>query len=183
VAVAVRLGQVGRTVALARGELAVEVRLKPFAVRLVRQDNPVIQELTLFAQEWSGGDRLIHLTEGVMVEEERGEPVQLAEVELCHRDGARIELAGELDGGKPCEVAVSIADGERLTIEFGIRNNSAESLGSAYVSGGLGTQPDPAGPSVATATSSLAQAGHSFGPATWHPCMFRRRPSCSTSAW
>jgi len=87
VAVAVRLGQVGRTVALARGELAVEVRLKPFAVRLVRQDNPVIQDLTLFAQEWSGGDRLIHLTEGVMVEEERGEPVADEHTSGIHRPG------------------------------------------------------------------------------------------------
>jgi len=148
--------------------------LKPFAVRLVRQDNPVIQELTLFAQEWSGGDRLIHLTEGVMVEEERGEPVQLAEVELCHRDGARIELAGELDGGKPCEVAVSIADGERLTIEFGIgKNHSAESLGlRPTFSAGSGSD-GAAGPHVATATSSLARAGLRLG-ASW-PGRLRER--------
>ena len=79
-----------------RGQLAVEVSLSPLAIRIARRDRPLIQGLTLFAQEWSGGDRLIHITEGVIVEEDRGEPERLAEAELRRGEGSEVELAGEL---------------------------------------------------------------------------------------
>ncbi len=119
-AVPVKLEQGARTVTLARGRLAVKVRLRPLTIGVTRGGVPVIQELTLFAQEWSGGDRLIHLTEGVMVEEERDEPARLSEAELRDSDGAGVELAGELAGGEPFEVRVSISDQERLTVELNI---------------------------------------------------------------
>ena len=116
--VPVRLEQNARMVTLARAQLVVEVGLSPLTIRLARRGGWLIQELTLFAQEWSGGDRLIHLTEGVMVEEERGEPAQLAEAELRGGDGASVELGSELADGQPLEVRVSIADDERVTIEL-----------------------------------------------------------------
>ncbi len=94
--VPVKLDQGARTVTLAGGRLAVEVGLSPLTIRLTRRGAAVIQELTLFAQEWSGGDRLIHLTEGVLVEEERDEPAQLTQAELRRSDDAHVELAGEL---------------------------------------------------------------------------------------
>ena len=53
-----------------------------------------------------------------MVEEERGEPAQLAEAELRGGDGAGVELAGELADGEPFELRVSIPDDERVTIEL-----------------------------------------------------------------
>jgi Glycosyl hydrolases family 31 len=126
--VPVRVEQDAWTVTLARGQLAVEVRLRPVTLRLTRARAPVIQELTLFAQRWSGGDRLIHLTEGVIVEEERGEPAQLAEAEFCHRDGPGVELAGRLADGEPFEVRVSIADEERVTVELELTNRRMERL-------------------------------------------------------
>ena len=142
--VPVRLEQGARMVTLARGQLAVEVWLSPLTIRLARRGRWLIQGLMLFAQDWSGGDRLIHLTEGVMVEEERDEPVWLAEAELRGRDGAGVELGGKLADGEPFELRVSIADDERVTIEFDINhrllgNHSAESLGlRPTFSAGLG---------------------------------------------
>jgi len=134
VVVPVRLEQDARTVTLARGQLAVEVWLSPLTISLARRGGWLIQGLTLNAQGWSGGDRLIHLTEGVMVEEERDEPAQLAEAELRCRNGTGVELGGELADGEPFQVRVSIADDERVTIELEINrrllgNHPAESLG------------------------------------------------------
>ena len=65
-----------------------------------------------------GGDRLIHLTEGVIVDEERGERAQLAEAELRSGNQSKVELTGELPSGAPFELRLSIPDDERLTIEL-----------------------------------------------------------------
>jgi hypothetical protein len=125
---AVRVEQDARTATLTRGQLAVEVRLRPVTLRLARAGAPLIEELALFAQGWSGGDRLIHLTEGVIVEEERGEQVQLVAAELRHRDVAEVELAGELEDGEPFDVRVSIAEKERVSVELDLTKPRPERL-------------------------------------------------------
>ena len=58
------------TVAL--GELTVELRLEPLTITIRRGDRTVISGMTLFGRDGQGTDRLIDLTEGVIVDERLG---------------------------------------------------------------------------------------------------------------
>jgi Glycosyl hydrolases family 31 len=138
--VPVRLEQGARTVTLARGHVAVEVGLRPLSIGLVRRDGSLIRGLRLHSQHWRGGDKLIHLTEGVMLEEDRSEPADLCEAEIQRRDGAGVELSGELAGGQPFELHVSIPERDHLAIALHIN------CPLGYASGGDAPGSRPRGP-------------------------------------
>jgi alpha-glucosidase (family GH31 glycosyl hydrolase) len=80
-------------VRLARGALAVEVALEPFRIRVLRDGDRLIDPIELFTQPGRGADRFIHLTEGVIPEEERGTAQALARAELLDAADDRLVLA------------------------------------------------------------------------------------------
>ncbi|MGH2953769.1 MAG: TIM-barrel domain-containing protein [Solirubrobacterales bacterium] len=78
--------------ALARGHLTVRVRLDPLSLCIERNGRPLIDGVTLHTQPGSGGDRLIQLTEGVLVEEDRGQPVAIAAATVTEASETGLEL-------------------------------------------------------------------------------------------
>jgi alpha-glucosidase (family GH31 glycosyl hydrolase) len=102
---------------LSRGPLRVEVSMSPLRVRVARRGTTVIDGLGLSAQAWSGRDHLIHLTEGVIPEEERGQAQPISVVEVNYRRAATVSLTA-VAVGREFELWVSLPESERVTIEF-----------------------------------------------------------------
>ena len=67
----------------------VEVSYDPFTVSVIRDGSVLIDDLSLFTQSGSGKDRLIELTEGVIPEEERGDPEPVGERRPRNRGDGR----------------------------------------------------------------------------------------------
>ena len=106
------------SVALAQGRLRVEVELAPFSIRVTRAGRALIDGGGLWAEAGSGRDRLLVLTEGVLPEEDRGEPepLELASVDEIGEGGMR--LTGHMRGGRECSVALSLEGPERVVVEL-----------------------------------------------------------------
>jgi alpha-glucosidase (family GH31 glycosyl hydrolase) len=100
---------------LARGRLAVEVELDPLVIRLARDARPLIEELVLFAQDGEGQDRLIELTEGVIVTERLDEPVELARAAVIRATDEGVSLLAPTPSGE-AQVTVSLPSPERVSI-------------------------------------------------------------------
>ncbi len=106
---------VGQGTTLRRGRLEVDVRVEPLTVRVARDGRDLLGELRLFTQSGSGDDRLITLTEGVVVEEER-EPASIVEsatLEAAADDSIRLTAHGA-EG--PAELSVRLADDDHVEI-------------------------------------------------------------------
>ena len=104
------------TVRLWGREVGVEVRLDPFSIRVERGGVEVVGGLVPFAQAGKGGDRLIELTEGVLVEEELGERESVRAAEVVTAVGGAIQLVGEAESGRAIEVAVAVADAGHVEV-------------------------------------------------------------------
>jgi alpha-glucosidase (family GH31 glycosyl hydrolase) len=106
------------SISLARGPLRVEIGLDPFSIRVERGGVSLIAEGWLWAQAGSGGDRLITLTEGVLVEEDRGptDPVVAARWAGDARGGVRLDA--ETAGGESCGIAVAVLSASHVALEF-----------------------------------------------------------------
>ena len=84
---------------LARGALTLEVDLDPLAIRVRRDHRPLIERLTLFTQGGQGADRLIELTEGVIVTEQLEEPAELARAAVIRASDAGVSLLAPTPSG------------------------------------------------------------------------------------
>jgi alpha-glucosidase (family GH31 glycosyl hydrolase) len=112
---AVTLGQEAGVVTLARGTLTVEVRLDPVAIRVVRDGVTVIDDLILVTEAGAGHDRLVELTEGVLVEEVRGEPVPLGRATVESADSGLSLTAAAADG--EARIVVALPEDERVSVK------------------------------------------------------------------
>jgi hypothetical protein len=122
---ALNLERGGETVTLVSGGLDVSVRGRPLAVAITRDGERLIGELRFLEQSWRGGDHLIHLTEGVLCEEDRGEAFELAAGRVREREEDDVAFVGELHDGDPFELRISIPEPELVTIELVAATRSA----------------------------------------------------------
>ena len=106
------------SIALARGPLRVDVALEPFSIRVERAGTCLVADGGLWARDGSGGDRLITLTEGVLVEESLGPADPLAAARWAGDSARGVRLEGETASGRPCALEVGIASASRAVIEF-----------------------------------------------------------------
>jgi alpha-glucosidase (family GH31 glycosyl hydrolase) len=106
------------TISLARGPLRVEIVLDPFSLRVERGGVNLVSDGRLWAQDGSGGDRLITVTEGVLVEERRepSDGVAAARWGGELTDGVRLD--GETDGGRRCRIDVAVVSDSHVTVEL-----------------------------------------------------------------
>jgi alpha-glucosidase (family GH31 glycosyl hydrolase) len=112
---AVTLAQEAGVVTLARGRLTVEVGLDPLAIRVRRDHRPIVEELRLFTQQGRGEDRLIELTEGVIVSEQLQPPAELARAAVISASDSGLSLLAPTALGE-AQVTVSLPDPERVGI-------------------------------------------------------------------
>jgi alpha-glucosidase (family GH31 glycosyl hydrolase) len=103
---------------LRRGELAVEARLDPLTVEVSRKGRLLLRDLRFRARAGGGRDHLIHLTEGVIPEEEQGELERVAEARVVHADAVAAEINGRLDSGRPFALRLGLPERDRVTIEL-----------------------------------------------------------------
>jgi alpha-glucosidase (family GH31 glycosyl hydrolase) len=111
---AVTLAQEAGVVTLARGSLRVEVSLDPLEIRVIRDGRSLIDELVLFTEAGAGRDRLIELTEGVLVEEVRDEPVALGTATVESADSGLWLTAAAAEG--EARIAVTLPGDERVDV-------------------------------------------------------------------
>jgi alpha-glucosidase (family GH31 glycosyl hydrolase) len=112
---AVTLAQEAGVLTLARGRLVVEVGLDPLLIRLSRDGESLIDDLTLFTQEGEGKDRLIELTEGVIVTERLDEPAELARAAVIRATDAGVSLLAPTPAGE-AQVTIALPGAERVSI-------------------------------------------------------------------
>ncbi|MGH2988879.1 MAG: glycoside hydrolase family 31 protein [Solirubrobacterales bacterium] len=106
------------TSSAALGRLEVELRSEPVGISIVRAGETVVRDIRFWSQSGGGADRLITLTEGVIPEEERGEPEPLEGVTAREASPAWLRLDGRMHGGRGCRVDVSIPERDRVVVEL-----------------------------------------------------------------
>jgi alpha-glucosidase (family GH31 glycosyl hydrolase) len=89
---AVSSDQTAGAATLARGQLSVRVQLDPLSVSIERNGRRLIDAVAFHTQPGSGGDRFIQPTEGVLVEEDRGQPVAIAAATVAEESATGLEL-------------------------------------------------------------------------------------------
>jgi alpha-glucosidase (family GH31 glycosyl hydrolase) len=114
--VAVTLEQEAQPLALARGEMDVQVELDPLRVRISRAGRLLVSDLCLFTQDGEGSDRLIELTEGVIPEEERGAVSVLASATVKDRTADALDLVATMRDGEAA-IRVSLPEADQVSIE------------------------------------------------------------------
>jgi alpha-glucosidase (family GH31 glycosyl hydrolase) len=113
----VSVEQTTRAVTLNGAGLEVEVALKPLLIAVTRRGRRLIADLQLFTQPGSGHDRFIQLTEGVIVEEERGSPAPIETARVVETGPGGLELEAETPEG-PARVAVRLGGRDRVEIRL-----------------------------------------------------------------
>lgn len=107
-------------VTLQRGELVAEIVLEPLTLRLSRRGHPLVDGLTLFTQAGEGHDRLITLTEGVLVEERREEELAVGRADLVEASEDGLALAARHPGGE-LGIRFTLPAPDRLELVVGAR--------------------------------------------------------------
>jgi hypothetical protein len=126
---ALNLERGGETVTVASAQVDVRVSLRPLTLQVNRANHPIVAGVCLFEQSWRGEDHLIQLTEGVVCEEQRGRPRPISAARLLGRGAGLLELEGELDGGHPFELRISLPERDRVTVELDIPGDRSSSAG------------------------------------------------------
>src|SRR5262245_21301388 len=103
---------------LRRGELAVEARLDPLTVEVRRNGTLLLRDLRFRARAGSGRDHLIHLTEGVIPEEQQDELERVAEARIVRSEGLEAEIEGRLDSGRAFALRLGLPERERVSLEL-----------------------------------------------------------------
>jgi alpha-glucosidase (family GH31 glycosyl hydrolase) len=103
---------------LERGQLRLEVSLRPFAFTLRRAGRRLLRAGEVWVAEGEVGDRFIQFSEGVIAHEELLPPerAQRAEVTRTEEDG--FELIVSLHGGRRARLRMWLPDHRRLGIEL-----------------------------------------------------------------
>lgn len=113
-----RIEQASHAVVLRRGEVAVEVALRPFELT-IRRGKRAVRELRFHVAEGIVSDQFIQLTEGVIAEEQLGDPIAAVggwPSGPLSGDGATFQV--QLTDGSEGELEVGLPARDRVTITF-----------------------------------------------------------------
>jgi len=102
---------------LTLGHVRVEVSPRPFGLAVWRDDHCVIEDLRLWTAEGTAVDRLIRVTEGVIVAEELEPCEDVAALTVVSSTATELLLAGATDRTRPVQLAIRLCE-ERVTIEL-----------------------------------------------------------------
>ena len=105
------------TVLMASGELEVKVTLDPLLITVERRGEAVFGGMRLALRGGSGSERLIHLTEGVVLEEEWLEPEPITFVEPLSAARGTLGLRGQV-GERRVEIRLHLPDSGRVVLEL-----------------------------------------------------------------
>ena len=96
------------SITLARGSLAIELTLDPFALTVRRAGGAVVQGAGFWAAAGSAHDQLIELTEGVVVHEQLGATERLERAEVVHAAGDAVVLEGATANGRTLRLTATV---------------------------------------------------------------------------
>jgi hypothetical protein len=102
---------------LERGGLTVEVTLDPLSIAVRRAGRPLVDGLTLFTQEGAGRDRLIELTEGVLVEETREPRREVGPATVVDAAAGVLRLETETAAGQ-ASLLLALPARDRIELEL-----------------------------------------------------------------
>ncbi|MDQ6749233.1 MAG: hypothetical protein M3Z33_00535 [Actinomycetota bacterium] len=105
------------TFVLASGRVRVEVKRHPFALTVWRRDRCVVANLRLWVADGTAADRLITVTEGVVVEEALEPPEEPAALDVMAWTETELVLAGTTDHDRAVRLTITLRE-ERVTIEL-----------------------------------------------------------------
>ncbi len=102
--------------------------LEPLTLEVRRRGRPIVSALRPWGQPFEGGDHLVHLTEGVITEEERGPRLAASCVEVRAAERQSVALAGALDGGHRFELEVALPAAERVVLGLSAESGTGPAL-------------------------------------------------------
>jgi hypothetical protein len=108
----------GETVILERGELRVELALRPFSLTLRRANRRLLRNASFWAADGTVNDQFIQLTEGVLTHEELAFAQRTVRAELTDQSAEGVELALALRGGRAARLRVTLPEAEQLLLEL-----------------------------------------------------------------
>jgi alpha-glucosidase (family GH31 glycosyl hydrolase) len=106
------------TVVLFRGELQVEITLRPFELTIRRRQRRLVRSLGAWMADGTVHDHFIQLTEGVVAQEDLAPSERALSAVVHDRSAERLTLALECSGGRRARLEVSIAAGDRVSFEL-----------------------------------------------------------------
>jgi alpha-glucosidase (family GH31 glycosyl hydrolase) len=103
---------------LARGEVSLEIALRPFSITVRRGGRRLLRSVGFWTASGTIADHFVHLTEGVLAHEERS-PAQRALSARVQQQGEHwVTLELGLHGGGRAWVGIELEDDEQVTFEF-----------------------------------------------------------------
>jgi hypothetical protein len=108
----------GQQLVLERGSLRVEITPRPFAFTVRRGGRRLLRDAGAWVAQGTVRDQFIHLTEGLIANEEPSplEPARYAEIVSASGSGA--ELALTLHGGRGARLGTELAADERIELRL-----------------------------------------------------------------
>src|SRR3984957_14738061 len=108
----------GRRLVLERGSLRVEITPQPFAFTVRRAGRRLLRDGGVWVAEGTVHDQFVHLTEGVIADEELSplEPARYAEIVSASELG--VELALTLHGGRGARLWIGLTADERIELRL-----------------------------------------------------------------
>ncbi len=105
-------------VVLTRGELELEVGLRPLRIHLRRDGRRLLRGLHVWACTGEVRDRFLPLTEGVVADERTGFPERAVAASVARTDSDGVLLALTLQGGRHAELHLALPRPHELTLEL-----------------------------------------------------------------
>lgn len=105
-------------VVLSRGELRVEIALRPFELTIRRRDRRLVRELSAWVADGTVHDHFIALTEGVVAHEELAPIERAVSAAGRARSQERLMLDLELAGGRRARLDIAIVAPDRISLEL-----------------------------------------------------------------
>jgi alpha-D-xyloside xylohydrolase len=103
---------------LSRGQLTVEIALRPFAFTVRRAGRRKLRNAGVWAADGTVRDHFIQMTEGVIAGEELTPLEPAVRAEVLSEDAFGVELALLLHGGRTGILQLSLAEPDMLTLTF-----------------------------------------------------------------
>ena len=101
-----------------RGNLVIEIALRPFSVTVRRSGRRLLRSAGFWAAVGTAADQFVQLTEGVVPHEDLGPPQRALSARIDQQGENWVALELGLHGGGRAWAGIEIEDDDQVTFEF-----------------------------------------------------------------
>ena len=103
---------------LARGDLRIEISLRPFSFALRRAGRRLLRSAGLWVADGKINDQFVQLTEGVIANEELAPAERAGHAQVRRQTQTSVTLGVALHGGRAAAVRIQLRDDEQVALEL-----------------------------------------------------------------